>query len=428
MKMALLLVSATLCLAALPTSASENPVALEQRMRQRLAKKSGDLEARFQLARALSWQGRFDEALVEFASLIKVRPKNADFLLGMAQVHLWRGAPEMALPLLLKARRLAPKYEDVWRTQIQALLAIGGSAEIRQARLIRDQAKDLFPRSDWQFALLDTPERIAPEGNPPSIPTQIGTTGSALETMTPAPPETSTTVPARDDRYEWETGFSYEGLTNGQPNWRSAYLLGQWHGPDKKSLYGGIRETERYALTDHEAHVGGIIPLGTRTQVQVEFGASNTHQVLAKNYFGMQLQAQPAPGWSLDAGLNRSYFDLGPTRVFHFNIDRYIGNERFGYTLYEGGPDGAGLSPSHRWQWAHYYGESDWVGISLNYGRETEYTGDSTGFLTSQVRGASLSGRHDIAPGWALVWNAGSHQQGDSYTRSGVLLGLRHAF
>ena len=44
--MALLLVSATLCLAALPTSASENPVALEQRMRQRLARKSGDLEAR----------------------------------------------------------------------------------------------------------------------------------------------------------------------------------------------------------------------------------------------------------------------------------------------------------------------------------------------------------------------------------------------
>ena len=428
MKLALLLVSTTLCFATLPSWASEDPVALEQRMRQRLANKSGDLEARFQLARALSWQGRFDEALVEFTSLIKARPGNADFLLGMAQVHLWRGVPEMALPLLLEARRLAPKYEEVWRTQISALLALGDSEHIRQARLIRDQAKNLFPRSNWHYAVLDTPESIPAEENPLSTPTPTGTADSEVETRTPGKPETSTAVLVKEGRYEWEAGFSYEGLTNGQPNWRSSYFLGEWHGPDKKSLYGGIRKTERYALTDHEAHLGGIIPLGAKTQVQVEYGASNTHQVLAKNYFGMKIQVQPAPGWSLDAGLNRSYFDLGPTRVFHFNIDRYIGNERFGYTLYEGGPDGTGLSSSHRWQWAHYYGERDWVGISLNYGRETEYTGDSTGFLTSQVRGASLSGRHDIAPGWALVWNAGSQQQGDSYTRSGVLLGLRHAF
>lgn len=422
-----ILVAAILCLAALPCRASEDPVALEQRMRQKLAKNSGDLETRFQLARALSWQGRFDEALGEFSRLIKARPENADFLLGAAQVHLWRGEPQMALPLLLKARRLAPRYEDVWRTQIQAFLAIGGAEEIRQARLIREQAQKRFPRGDWQFALLDTPERIAPDVVPPSLPAQAGIAGGELESLAPGNPEPPA-VPAKEGRYELETGFSYERLTNGQPNWRSAYLLGEWHGADRKSLYGGVRETQRYALTDHEVHVGGVLPLDARTQVQVEVGNSNTHQVLAKDYFRIQIQIQPAQGWSLDAGLNRSYFDLGPTRVFHLNVDRYLGNERFGYTLYEGGPDGAGLSPSHRWQWAHYYGESDWVGVSLIYGRETEYTGDSTGFLTSQVSGAYLSGRHDLAPGWALVWNAGSLQQGDSYTRSGVSFGLRHAF
>ena len=99
----------------------------------------------------------------------------------------------------------------------------------------------------------------------------------------------------------------------------------------------------------------------------------------------------------------------------------------FWYTLYEGAPDGSSLAPSHRWQWAHYYGDRDWVGISVVRGRETEYIGGTT-FLNASVSGASLSGRHSINSAWALIWDAGYQSQGDFYTRRGVHLGLRHAF
>jgi YaiO family outer membrane protein len=400
---AVLLIAAILCLAALSAVAAEDHAALEQRMRQQLAEKPGDLDARLQLARVLSWQNRHTEALAEYTRLLEARPDNVDFLLGSAQAHLWRGAPEMSLPLLRKARLLAPTYEEVWRTQIEALLALGDADRMRQARVIRDEARRRFPQSEWTDARLDGSPQPAP-GTAPTAP-----------------------AAAAADRYEWEAGFSDEALSRGLPAWRSRYLVGEWHGPDRKTLYAGLRETERYALQDREAHFGGVLPLNADAQLQLEAGFSDTHRVLAARYGMLQLEFRPASGWLLGAGWRRSVYDTGQSQVLNFSVDRYIGAERFSYTLYEGGPDGNGLSPSHRLQWAHYYGDRDWVGLTLVQGRETEY-GPNGAFLTSQVSGVSLSGRHGIASDWALIWDAGSLRQGDFYTRSGVRLGLRHAF
>jgi YaiO family outer membrane protein len=397
------LLAATLCLGTWSAVAAEDHAALEQRMRQQLAERPGDLDARFQLARALSWQNRYNEALAEYSRLLEARPENADFLLGLAQVHLWRGEPAMSLAPLRKARALTPAYEDVWRTEIQALLALGDAERLRQARLIRDDARNRFPKSDWTYAGLDDLPQSA-QDSVPKAPAAVAA-----------------------DRYEWEVGFSDEALSRGLPNWRSRHLVGEWHGPDRKALYAGLRETERYALRDREAHVGGVLPLNTDTQLQLEAGFSDSHRVLAKRYVLLQMGFRPAAGWALGAGWRRSDYDAGLSKVLNFSVDRYIGAERFGYTLFEGGPDGSGLSPSHRLQWAHFYGERDWVGITLTQGRETEYAPNGA-FLTSKVSGASLSGRHGIAPRWALVWDAGSLRQGDFYTRSGVQLGLRHAF
>jgi tetratricopeptide (TPR) repeat protein len=90
----------------------------ERLLRQAVRIQKSDLEARFLLARVLSWQGKRREALIEYDVLIKANPRDADYLLGKAQTLVWDGRPAPALPLLQKARRLAPRYEDVWRLQI----------------------------------------------------------------------------------------------------------------------------------------------------------------------------------------------------------------------------------------------------------------------------------------------------------------------
>ena len=60
-------------------------------MQQRLAKKPGDTDARFELARALARQNKFQAAAAEYLRLLKKYPDNPDYLLGIAQVNLWSG-------------------------------------------------------------------------------------------------------------------------------------------------------------------------------------------------------------------------------------------------------------------------------------------------------------------------------------------------
>lgn len=412
-------------------SAAEEPSAVERQMRQRLLNRPGDADARFGLARALAHQLKYKAAASEYGRLLKAYPANPDYLLGMAQVKLWSGQPQEALPYLAQARRLAPRYADVWRAEIQAQLALENDSH---ARRLRGEAQRQFPAEDWAFPRLD-----APAVSPPSAANEaVAPAPPATTVVAPPPPQAlptgapTATIPAAAvrssrERTEIEAGVSHEYLTRGLPAWRSRYLLGEHRNAEDTTLYGGLRETNRYALIDREVHAGIGMPLAPSLRIQAEIGASDTHHILPTKYGALQFQHQPAAGWTLTGGWRRSAYDLGMTGVLHLGADRYLGDERFSYTLYSGGPDGSGRAPSHRLQWAHYYGDRDWAGISVNTGRETENLGGAS-FLTARVHGVGLSGRHGLDDNWSLTWEAGRIRQGEAHTRSGMRLGLRYAF
>lgn len=412
--------------------AAEDPAEIEKRIRQHLMKRSGDTDARFELARALARQNKFSAATREYTRLLKKYPDNPDYLLGMAQVKLWSGQPQEALPYLAQARQLAPGYADVWRVEIQALMALGGDVK---ARTIRDMARQKFPAEDWVFAQLETavalPSVTSAKREAEENPVSAHATDSTSTLISPltvaASPIPVPATPAAYRQTELEVGVSHERLTGGLPAWRSRYVLGEHRKANDETFYGGLRETDRYKLIDREAHVGIGVRLTSEMRLQVEAGASSTHRILPSKYGVVQFQLQPTASWTLTGGWRRSAYDLGMTSVVHLSADRYFGNERLSYTLYSGGPDGSGKVPSHRLQWAHYYGERSWVGISFNTGRETESLGTSN-FLTSRVQGLNLAGRHRLDGNWALTWEAGRVRQGDAYTRSGARLGLRYSF
>jgi YaiO family outer membrane protein len=224
-----------------------------------------------------------------------------------------------------------------------------------------------------------------------------------------------------------EIGGSHENLTKGLPAWSSRYLQLEHRGPEGRVVYGGWRDTERYRLRDSEINGGAYLPVSPTATLQIEAGTSGSHRVLARNYALFGLQLEPAKGWGLFGGWRRSQYDAGNTGVVHLGAERYLGNERFAYTAFAGGPDGTGKAGSHRLQWNHYYGEYNWIGVALAGGRETEH-GGAGAFLTSRVSNLTLAGRHHLARDWSLTWDAARQRQGDLYTRSGLRLGLRHDF
>lgn len=430
----------------------------EQMLRQQLRSHKTDHQARFLLARVLAWQGKLRQALIEYDALIQANPRDGDYLLGKAQTLVWDGKPAQALPLLKQAQRIAPRYEDVWRLQITALIALGDEFRLRQARAIRAMAAERFPRSQWHFAGLEpasvpTPAARAPEtaalADQAPPPTTGGDTRSAIEKV-PAPVAAGTgsasaiaaTESGKDAkpagpapqggaagrrRTEFELGASGESLSNGFAGWRSIYLEGFHQFGERRVVYGTLRETRRFGLTDSEVQGGFGYPLGETWTLQSEASLSPTHNVLPNYSVLGQLQKILPHGWNLQAGIRHSEYSRFNTDVAIITAERYWNRFRGAYSLYLARLDGGSTVPNHVVQFDYYYGERNSIGIVVANGREIADLGPG-GALITDVRSYVLRGRHWIGSDWAISFEALHHEQGGLYARQGARVGLRRAF
>jgi YaiO family outer membrane protein len=317
---------------------------------------------------------------------------------------------------------------------IQALLGLGDAKSTDEARALRLAAQKRFPRRDWTFAVLDatapasaTPPETAATASPlPSPPPPASTASAAASTPVVSPPTSPAPLEA-SARIEVELNTTQERLTKGLPNWTTNAIFLSWRDAERRSWYGGWRDVRRYNLNDTDAHVGTVQPLGNDFSLQGEVGGSGSHRFLARSYAQLVMHKSFGTDWMTSVGWKESHFDAGRTVLGTFAVERTLRSYRVGYTLYEGRPDGAGFSPSHRLHLSRDYGDRNVMTVSLIDGRETEASGNGR-FLTSPISGLSVSGKHWFTPDWALSWDVIQQKQGDLYTRKGVTLGIRRAF
>jgi YaiO family outer membrane protein len=227
---------------------------------------------------------------------------------------------------------------------------------------------------------------------------------------------------------EIELGATHERLSGGRPGWRSLYLEGQHRLGERHAVYGGIRETERFNLGDTEVWAGYTRPFGPDWTALVEASASGSHRVLPKYSLFGQVSRRLAAGWSLNLGLRHSEYNLSGVNLLVMGGERYFGNWRAAYTLYNGRPEGASSGSAHRFALSYYYGERSSVGLAFTTGREVENVGPPLGITSTDVRNLTLAGRHWFTPAWALTWELLTQEQGTLYRRDGFRLGLRHQF
>jgi YaiO family outer membrane protein len=228
---------------------------------------------------------------------------------------------------------------------------------------------------------------------------------------------------------EIEAGLSRETLSGGRDPWESRYLEGSWRFGERKTLYGTLRETERFGLSDSEALAGLYWPLGPAWTALVEASKSDSHRVLPRYAAYGELHYAFGRGWGVKAGLRHSEFTAAGVDVRVLGAERYFGAWRAAYTLYSGRPERAGnWEEAHQARLDRYYGERSSIGVAFTTGREAENVGPPLGIVVSPVDNLTLIGRHWLTRAWALSYELLAHEQGDLYRRRGLRLGARYGF
>lgn len=363
-----------------------------------LATEPGDQNARFLYARVLAWEQRWTESLEQYDELLFSGPGNADYLLGKSQVLVWSGRPVDALPLLARARESAPHYEAVWRLEIQALQAIDDPGRDGELEALRLDARERFADSDWPG--FRQPTSITAVRSPVQL--------SLLSNHV-------------------EGGFSVQQLSNNLPDWSSLYVHGGRRLGSRKSVYGQLRQTERFDETDHEVSGGVYWPVGDAWTVSTNASLAPGAVVLPKWTIAGQLQRPIEYGLGMQVGIRHSEYAANHVRMLTMTGDYYWKNYYAGWTVYWSKLEDADPTFANQFRFDRYYGDKSRIGFLFAFGKEVESVGNGL-FITGDTLSAVLTGLHWMSPVWGVSWEVIFHEQGDAYRRGGVRVGLRRQF
>ncbi len=230
---------------------------------------------------------------------------------------------------------------------------------------------------------------------------------------------------AAEDRTEAGLLIGADQLTQGRESWRneSVFVDRKW----ANGHVGGLRAntTRRFGLNDSQFEVYYSLPLQDKLRAGVELQASPTHQVVARNGAGANVQYEFAKAWLVHGSARQLRYDSVTVDQLAAGIEHYVGN----WGAYAGIINSRAYGTDNQ-TWvgrvSHYYGERNRVNLVVADGREPV---NIAGIVSaSDVRSANLAGRHWLSPQVALDYSAGVTRQGDFYTRRGASLGITIAF
>ena len=221
---------------------------------------------------------------------------------------------------------------------------------------------------------------------------------------------------------------AHDNLDKGYEDWRELMAHLAWRPDTRTALFGSARTTERYGQRDRELGAGAYLPVGRAgTVLHAEGTWSNTHHVLARHMYLLELAQPLGSGWVLTGGGRGARYDSGDVQAAWLLVEKYAGDYRFAWHSQVSRAEGSGWAPAHRFTASWYGGELTFVTLTLARGREVENV-PPAGLLQTQVRAASLSGSLEVAPRWALTGELARTEQGDLYTRRTARLGTRLLF
>jgi len=366
---------------------------VENILRSKIAATKYDPELHFQLARVLSWQKKYPDALEEYDKLLKKYPSNSDYQLGKAQTLYWVQQDNAALEILEAARSSTPDHQGVWKLQITILQNSIRQTDKDKAETLRKQAMLRFPATNWSDKTINAEENIS--------------------------------------FTEVEFGTSIDILDGTYDDWSSYYLSAEHQFQNRQKIYSVITQTERFKLVDKELLIGFFTPINSNWNFLIDTSIAPDNKVRPKWSTFIQLQRSFNYGWNAYLGLRKTKYDKTDTQAFSFTIERYWKNFRFDYTAFATQISGPAITTETLLTNAlggdYFYDNKSYIGAAVTSGKELEYDGSSNP-PRSEVDALVIRGRHWLNNHWAISYSLLQHTQGTFYTRHGYRIGLRYRY
>ena len=297
----------------------------ESLLRKWLLTHPDDRKAQFLLAYEVMFQGRNDDAINQFNTLLQADPTNTDYLFGKAKALVRAGRPKEAIPLLEQVRTTAPQPQAVYELEVEAARKANDTATLNT---VLADAQQRYPAVNWSnIGVATTPSTIT---------------------------------------YPWmaQIGYTHDFLDNGFADWNALYASLSYSLTNRENVYGSFESADRFHLHDNNFTAGINYPLSNRLSSLLEVSASPTHHIVPSFSILGQLGYGLGDGWGIIGGERHSTYTDVTTDTQYLTLEKYLDlargfwNYRVAYTFgLNEANNGGGTSTSNGVQLNKYYGD-----------------------------------------------------------------------
>ena len=351
-----------------------------------------DIEARFLLARVLSWQKKWTDAVALFNDLLEEKPDNVDFLFARANMLEWMGHRKAALQDLENARQLSPDYSAIWRTEILYLGKENSPAASSQLITLTNEARQKFPEENWGDLQITAEAEISEHNS-----------------------------------YAMEASYGHDVLSNNHSPWDMASVKLFMQTSDKHFAHLQLDKIERFDLDDWQIDSSYALPFAHSWTLYAGASYSSTHKVIANRMLNTKIGKSFTNGLNLHAGVSHAKYSETESKQLLLTGEYYWSVFRTSYTYRFIDIKNAGTGDNHNIQINRYYNSTNSIGVSIAKGKDVEFDGSNNPPI-SDVKTFSIYGSHTFRPQWSLIHSFTYQQQGDFYNRYGFVFGLKFDF
>jgi len=381
-------------------------------------------EAKFKLARALSFSNHRDEAIELYTELLATRPNNSDLLLARGRTYAWENRWNEAEADLTAVTTRSPDYGDAWSALGDVYLwsdrpgdavnAYGKwiavnpdnpSAYIARARAHRSAGDLDAARADFEAARAHG----APDSEIDQYLTSLQRRRQEPESEAP-------------DTYKWFANLSY-GFSEFSPDrsdWHyySAAVRRYWKQGSLGFEYLG---SKRFESDDYAFALDAYVDLWRRAYANLRYQYSPNAILYPDDSYRIEIFQGVGRGWELSGSYDHMDFGESNVDMYGAGLGKYTGNWYLRWrTLFV--PSTARLGISHRALARYYYAGNgdDYFEINGGFSRGGEFLRGTTIVETTKSQSFGAAFQKYFNPHWGLKISAGYSDDKNSFVERSI--------